>query len=48
MPEVWINADRPSTTEVNVKTTEGVPVQYRLISLPSSLAGQLPWLLDQT
>ena len=36
-----------STTEVNIKTTEGVPVQYRLISLPFFLAGQLSRLLDQ-
>jgi hypothetical protein len=44
---VRVNADRPSATNVNVKTTEGVPVQYRLLSIPFYLAGQLHRLLDQ-
>lgn len=44
---VRVNADRPSVTNINVKTTEGVPVQYRLMSIPFYLAGQLNRLLDQ-
>jgi len=44
---VRVNADGPSATNINVKTTEGVPVQYRLLSIPFYLAGQLQRLLDQ-
>jgi hypothetical protein len=43
---IRVNADRPSMTEVDIKTTEGAPVQYRLMSLPFYLAGQLHRLLD--
>ncbi len=43
---VRVNADRPSVASINVKTTEGVPVQYRLISIPFYLASQLHRLLD--
>jgi len=43
---VRVNADKPSITEVDIKTTEGVPVQYRLLSLPFYLAGQLHRFLD--
>lgn len=44
---VRVNADMPSLTEVDVKTTEGKPARYRLISLPFYLSGQLYRLLDQ-
>ena len=44
---VRINADRPSAAMINVKTTEGVPVLYRLLSVPFYLAGQLHRLLDR-
>lgn len=43
---VRVNADTPSITGIDVKTTEGAPVQYRLLSIPFYLAGQLPRLLD--
>lgn len=43
---VRVNADIPSITEVDIKTTEGVPVKYRLISLPFHLAGQLHRILE--
>ena len=42
-----VNADRPSITEVDVKTTEAVSVKYRLLSLPFYLAGQLHRFLDR-
>lgn len=45
---VRVNADRPSITEVDIKTTEGAAVKYRLLSLPFYLAGQLHRLLDRT
>lgn len=43
---VRVNADRPSITEIAVKTTAGVPARYRLLSVPFYLVGQLPRLLD--
>jgi uncharacterized protein len=45
---VRVNADRPSLTKVDIKTTEGAPVQYRLMSIPFYLAGQVHRLLDLT
>ncbi len=36
---VRINADLPSVTEVDVRTTEGVGVRYRLLSIPSCRHG---------
>lgn len=44
---VRVNADRPSITEIDIKATEGVPVKYRLMSLPFYLAGQLHRILDR-
>ena len=38
-------ADLPSVTNVDVRTTEGLPVTYRLLSLPLYMAGQLSRLL---
>lgn len=45
---VRVNADLPSVTAVAVKTTEGVPARYRLLSIPFYMAGQLYRLLDRT
>ncbi len=42
---VRVNADTPSVTEVALKTTEGVPVHYRLLSIPFYLTGQLNRIL---
>jgi predicted AAA+ superfamily ATPase len=42
---VRINADLPSNTKVNTKTTNGEPVTYQLLSIPFYLLGQLPRLL---
>ncbi|MBB72307.1 MAG: AAA family ATPase [Legionellales bacterium] len=38
---VRINSDNPSLTKVDVKTSEGKPVAYQLLSLPFYLLGQL-------
>lgn len=40
-----VNADVPSVTPVNLKTTEGVSVSYRLLSIPFCLMGQMHRLL---
>jgi hypothetical protein len=45
---VRVNAGLPSVTEVEVKTTQGARVCYRLLSIPFYLAGQLPRVLSQT
>lgn len=42
---VRVNADLPSVTEVDVRTTEGVGVRYRLLSIPFYLAGQMSRVL---
>lgn len=41
-----VNADMPSLTDINIKTTQGTPVRYRLMSIPFYLVGQLGRLLD--
>ena len=43
---VRINSDISSMTEVNVKDTMGKEVQYRLLSIPFYLLGQLPRLIS--
>ena len=43
---VRFNADLPSVTAVDVKTTTEARAQYRLISLPFYLAGQIHQILD--
>jgi hypothetical protein len=45
---VRVNADLPSLTGVDVKTTVGGPARYRLLSLPFYLIGQLHRLIDAT
>jgi hypothetical protein len=42
-----VNADRPSATDIHVKTTAGVAVQFRLLSIPFYLTGQLHRLLGE-
>ena len=42
---VRINSDVPSITEVNVSNSAGVPVRYRLISIPFYLLGQIHRLI---
>ena len=44
---VRINSDFPSHGTVNTKLSSGEPVQYRLLSLPFYLVGQLHRLLDE-
>lgn len=44
---VRVNADNPSITAVDLKTTEGLSVKYRLLSIPFYLAGQLHRLLER-
>lgn len=43
---VRFNANPPMIEEINVKTTLGQPVKYRLLSLPLYLAGRLNALSD--
>jgi len=43
---VRLDANPPSLEEMNVKTTRGQAVTYRLLSLPLYLAGNLIALLD--
>jgi len=43
---VRVNADLPSVTEVDVKTTVGGAAHYRLLSIPFYLLGQLHRLID--
>lgn len=42
-----VNADMPSRVQVDVKTTQGKPVQYELFSLPFYLCGQFQRLLSE-
>jgi predicted AAA+ superfamily ATPase len=44
---VRVNADFPSVTEVELKTTQAARVCYRLLSIPFYLAGQLSRVLSQ-
>ena len=44
---VRVNADLPSVTDVDVKTTEGERVRYRLLSIPFYLADQMLRVLGQ-
>jgi predicted AAA+ superfamily ATPase len=44
---VRINADIPSYTDVDLKTTSGELAQYTLLSLPFYLIGQLSRFLDE-
>jgi predicted AAA+ superfamily ATPase len=44
---VRVNADLPSVTDVDIKTTEGERVRYRLLSIPFYLADQMPRVLGQ-
>lgn len=44
---VRINGDYPSVTDVNVTTTTGEPANYRLLSIPFYLIGQLHRLLSK-
>jgi uncharacterized protein len=43
---VRINSDYPSDVKVNVKNTIGEPVQYKLLSLPFYLLGQIHRLIE--
>ena len=43
---VRLDANPPSVNEMSVKTTQGDPVKYRLLSLPLYLAGNVTALLD--
>jgi len=43
-----VNSDYPSITDVKVKNTSGNPVQYKLISVPFYLLGQIHRLLEQS
>lgn len=43
---VRINSQSPSKSCVKLKDTQGVPVQYELISLPFYLVGQIHRLLQ--
>jgi len=43
---VRINSDHPSITPIRVKTSEGSPVEYTLLSLPFYLIGQLHRLIE--
>jgi len=45
---VRLDANSPSLEEMNVKTTQGQAVTYRLLSLPLYLAGNLTALLDRS
>ena len=42
-----LDTNPPSTQEVNVKTTAGEPVSYRLVSLPLYMAEALPVCIDR-
>ena len=44
---VRVNIERPSIVEVDIKTTKGVRAQYRLISIPLYLVGELRRLLEE-
>lgn len=43
---VRVNSDYPSTVDVNMKDTTGKPVQYKLLSIPFYLLGQIHRLID--
>jgi len=42
---IRINSDYPSRCQVNIKNTSAIPIEYRLVSLPFYLIGQLHRLL---
>jgi predicted AAA+ superfamily ATPase len=44
---VRFNADMPSQVDVDVKTTDGAPARYRLLSLPAYFAGKVDVWLDR-
>jgi predicted AAA+ superfamily ATPase len=43
---VRCNVDQPSIKEINVKTTAGTPVSYRLLSIPVYLTERIDELID--
>ncbi len=43
---VRFNADRPSLTSVDMRTTTGRPARYQLLSLPFYLGGRLHRLVS--